>query len=129
MTQPINISTRGLYFLAIGSFAALAHISLVYGFVTLLNTHPLLANVLGFLMAFNISYFGHKHFTFSKLKNKKSLSLPHFFIVATSAGFINEGLYYLLLKYTTINYLLALILVLVLVSGYSFIVSKIWACR
>jgi putative flippase GtrA len=129
MTPRFKASKRGFYFLGIGGIAALVHVGLVLCFVTFFNLHPLLANGFAFLIAFQISFFGHKNLTFALLLDKKILRLPHFFMVATSAGLINEGLYFLLLHYTRINYLLGLILVLGLVSGYSFILSRFWACR
>jgi hypothetical protein len=82
-----------------------------------------------FFIAFNISYLGHRYLTFSQLENQKQLSLPHFFLVATSAGALNEVLYYLLLSYTKIHYLLALVVVLGLAAIYSFFLSRFWACR
>lgn len=94
-----------------------------------MHVHALTANVFAFLLAFNVSFFGHKYLTFSRLHNEQILSLPHFFLVAASAGIINELLYYFLLNYTHLNYLLALFLVLGLVSVYSFTVSRFWACR
>jgi putative flippase GtrA len=118
-----------LFFSTIGASAALAHILIVLGLVSNLNTPPLIANVIAFFIAFNISYFGHKYLTFSGLKDEKQLSLPHFFLVASSAGIINEFLYFILLKYTPLNYLIALILVLGLVAVYSFLLSRFWACR
>jgi putative flippase GtrA len=129
MTPTVKASKRGFYFLGIGGIASLVHVGLVFLFVALLNLQPLLANAFAFLIAFNISFFGHKHLTFALLQDKKTLRLPHFFMVACSAGLINESLYFLLLQYTTINYLISLILVLSLVAGYSFIFSRFWACR
>ena len=114
-----------LFFSGIGASAALAHLLSVLNLVSHFSIEPLLANVI----AFNISYLGHKYLTFSQLENQKQLSLPHFFLVAFSAGVLNELLYYLLLNYTTIHYLLALVVVLGLVATYSFFLSRFWACR
>ncbi len=129
MTATIKPSKRGFYFLGIGGIAALVHVGLVFLCVTLFSLPPLLTNVFAFAIAFQISFFGHKHLTFAWLEDKKILRLPHFFMVAASAGLINEGLYFLLLYYTKINYLISLILVLGLVSVYSFVLSRFWACR
>ncbi len=118
-----------LFFSGIGASAALAHLLIVLNLVSHFSIEPLLANVIAFFIAFNISYLGHKYLTFSQLENQKQLSLPHFFLVAFSAGVLNELLYYLLLNYTTIHYLLALVVVLGLVATYSFFLSRFWACR
>ena len=125
----VNSARRIVYFSVIGGIAALVHILAVLLFVNFGKLTPLSANVFAFFIAFNVSYFGHKSLTFSKLESRKQLRLPHFFVVALSAGLINESLYYLLLHQTSLNYLVALIFVLGLVSVYSFILSRFWACR
>ena len=118
-----------VFFSGIGGSAALAHLLIVLNLVSYLQIDPLVANIIAFFIAFNISYFGHKYLTFAEIENQKQLSLPHFFLVASSAGVLNELLYFLLLNYTAINYLLALTLVLGLVAVYSFFLSRFWACR
>ena len=123
-TTTLKLTHRLCYFVGIGGTAALVHISIVLMLVSILNLHPLVANVIAFCVAFNISFIGHKHLTFSKLINQKQLKLPHFFLVASSAGVINESLYFLLLHYTSLNYLVALVLVLGSVSVYSFLLSR-----
>lgn len=124
----LRLSSQLFYFIAIGASSALVHLITVLNLVRLLELNPLIANIFAFFLAFNISYLGHKYLTFSKL-GKQKLSLPHFFFVATSAGIMNEALYGVLLHYTEINYLIALILVLGLVAIYSFLLSRFWACR
>lgn len=120
---------QALFFSGIGGSAALTHLLIVLNLVSHFAIEPLLANVIAFFIAFNVSYFGHKYLTFSQLDNQKQLSLPHFFLVAASAGLLNEVLYFILLKYTSIHYLGALIMVLGLVAVYSFLLSRFWACR
>jgi putative flippase GtrA len=129
MTTSLKLQHRLFFYLGIGGTAAVVNISIVLLLVSLMQLQPLVANVFAFLIAFNISYFGHKYFTFSRLHNEKKLSLPHFFLVAISGAAINESLYYLFLKYTTLNYLISLVIVLGLVATYSFILSRFWACR
>lgn len=129
MTAVIKLSHRLLYYTGIGATSACVHLLVVLNLVTYLNIQPLIANIFAFLIAFNVSFLGHKYLTFSKLQDEKQLSLPHFFLVASSAGILNECLYYLLLKYTHLNYMIALVLVLGLVSIYSYVLSRFWACR
>ena len=129
MIASLKLRQRLIYFLGIGGTAALTHILIVLILVTYLQLPPLTANIIAFLCAFNISFLGHKYLTFSNLHDRKQLSLPHFFLVAISAGVINELLYYVCLRYTYLNYVSALILVLGCVSLYSFVISKYWACR
>lgn len=129
MTTPLKLRYRLVYFVSIGGSAALIHLFTVFNLVKFMHVQALIANVFAFLVAFNVSFLGHKYLTFSRLHNEKILSLPHFFLVAASAGIINEIFYFLLLHYTTLNYLFALFLVLGFVSIYSFFISRFWACR
>lgn len=128
-TASLNLSHRLIYYVGIGGIAALVHLAIVYLLVSYVHFPALLANIFAFFTAFNVSYFGHKYLTFSQLQDQKTLKLAHFFMVASSAGAINEGLYFLVLRFTALNYMLALFLVLSLVSIYSFILSRYWACR
>ncbi|MCE0722478.1 MULTISPECIES: GtrA family protein [Legionella] len=129
MTAQLKLRHRLIYFVGIGSVAAFVHLFTVFHLVKFIHFQALVANVFAFLIAFNVSFLGHKYLTFSQLHNEKNLSLPHFFLVAASAGIINEMLYFLLLRYTALNYLFALFLVLGFVSIYSFVISRFWACR
>ncbi|MFI4918766.1 MAG: GtrA family protein [Legionellales bacterium] len=129
MTASLKLTHRLFYFVGVGGTAALVHVSIVLILVSGLGMQPLIANILAFLVSFNISFVGHKHLTFSQMHAQKKLKLPHFFVVCASAGVINESLYFLLLRYSKLNYIVALILVMGIVSTYSFIVSRLWACR
>ncbi|CAM2927917.1 GtrA family protein [Legionella worsleiensis] len=129
MTATPKLSHRLMYYTGIGASSAGVHIMSVLYLVARLDLKPLMANVIAFFIAFNFSFFGHKYLTFSKLQDQKQLSLPHFFLVAASAGVLNELLYFLLLQFTVLNYMIALVLVLGLVSVYSYILSRFWACR
>lgn len=128
-TASLNLKHRLIYYVGIGGTAALVHLAIVYLLVSYVYFSALIANIFAFFTAFNVSYFGHKYLTFSQLHDQKTLKLPHFFMVAVSAGAINEGLYFLVLRFTHLNYMLALFLVLSFVSIYSFILSRYWACR
>jgi putative flippase GtrA len=128
-TTPLRLKHRLLYYAAIGCTAALVHLGIVYLLVSYAHFHALFANIFAFFTAFNVSFIGHKYLTFSQLHDQKMLRLPYFFMVALSAGTINEGLYFIVLRVTHLNYMVALLLVLTLVSIYSFILSRYWACR
>jgi len=129
MTTAPKLKQRLFYYASIGGTAAMMHLFIVFNLVHYTHMPALIANIFGFSVAFNISFLGHKYLTFSQLQDKKLLSLPHYFLVATSAGIINESLYFLILRFTSLNYIVALILVLGLVAIYSFLLARFWACR
>lgn len=125
MTASHSLNKQLGYFILVGITAALTHFSIV----ALLDLHPLISNVIAFVIAFNISFLGHKYLTFSAPNQEKKLKLPYFFMVAGSALILNETLYFLLLHYTNLHYLVALVLVLGTVAVYTFLLSRFWACR
>lgn len=129
MTKTMNLSHRLLYFTGIGSIASLVNLLIVYFLVQTLHYNPLAANVIAYLLSFNISYVGHKYITFAHLQGHKQLRFPQFFLVTITGGILNEFLYFLFLRYTNLQYLVALVIVLGLVAIYSFILSRYWACR
>jgi putative flippase GtrA len=129
MTQDTNLQRQAMYFVLIGGLATLTQLLFVFFFVSVCHFHPLIANILAFFLAFQVSFLGHRNLTFSRLHNEKKLRLLHFFTVAASAGLINESLYFILLHYTNLHYMIALFLVVGTVAVYNFILSKFWACR
>ncbi|MDA0765646.1 MAG: GtrA family protein [Verrucomicrobia bacterium] len=90
---------------------------------------PLVANVLGFIGAFQISYWGHSLFTFRGHGNSRADSMARFLFLATLSFLLNEGLYACLLRYTNIPYDQALVIVLLAVSALTLILSRTWAFR
>lgn len=85
---------------------------------------PLLANVIGFAVAFNVSYFGHRNWTFAT-SSAHSATFWRFLAVALCSFAVNEALYYVLLRF--LDYQLALAIVLIAVAALTFILSKLWA--
>ena len=117
-----------LHFGGVGGLAAATHYLVVLLLVGV-GLHPLLANVFAFLTAFQVSYFGHRHLTFadSAAGLAHSQTLPRFFLVAVSSFLLNEVMFAALLKYTALPYQLSLGIVLVLVAGLTFVLSRVFA--
>jgi putative flippase GtrA len=129
MITNLRLTHRLFFFTGIGITSTLVHLSVVALLVNIAHLHPLKANIIAFFIAFNVSYFGHRRFTFAKLHGDKQLKLPHFLLVALMSGLLNEYLYYLFLHYTRLNYLAALCIVVSLVAAFTFTASRFWACR
>lgn len=87
---------------------------------------PYLANFLAFLVAFVVSYLGHRKLTFQS-NEKHSKTLTRFFLTALLGFVVNEMLLVLLLNYTPLSFSLALFIVLNVVAVLTFIISKFWA--
>jgi putative flippase GtrA len=111
----------------VGAAAALVHFLVVILLVPL-GTHPLVGNVVAFITAFGISFFGHGQWSFPA-RRARPRALPRFLTVAASSFVANELLYALLLWFTPLGYRAALVIVLILVASATFMASKHWAFR
>ena len=90
---------------------------------------PLIANVIGFLIAFQVSYFGHARWTFDVQDPNNMQHKIKFFGVALGSFLINEIAYSILLKVFAMDYRIALAIVLVGVAALTFFLSRFWAFR
>lgn len=106
MTSALKLSHRLIYFTGVGVCAAIVHLLIVFNLVNFLNLQPLLTNVIAFLIAFNVSYLGHKYFTFNQLQDEKQLSLPHFFWWQLLPAYLMK--HYIICYYASQRYIILL---------------------
>lgn len=121
----MNRST--FWFLAVGSTAAATHVavfSLVAPYLWLE-----LANALGFVIAFFVSFGGHRWLSFSDAGTSVGTSLGRFALTALSGFACNELVFVLLLRVLHWNELVALVSALVLAAGQTYLLSRFWAFR
>jgi putative flippase GtrA len=120
--------TRELFwFGVVGVTAMLVHLGSVSLLLVPMGLPPLLANVLGFLLAFQVSHAGHHKLTFGAAGAPVARSRVRFFMVALISFVINELMYALLLHFTQLDYRLALAMVLVAVAALTFFSARNWA--
>lgn len=125
MNTPIYQFIR---FGSVGSIAALTH----YLIVMLLiqpqyNISLKYANLIAFLLAFWVSYFGHRIFTFqaTHLQHKETLSK---FIIVAGLGFaFNELTLLISHYYTSISISVLVILSIVITSIFTFLLNRYFA--
>ena len=115
-----------LWFLAVGGSAAAVHFGVVLLLVSQHRVPALAANVVGFLMAFCVSFLGHHRLTFAGGPASARQSLPRFAAVAV-LGFVSNELLYALLLALGFDYRLSLLVVLVAVAGMTWLLSRYWA--
>ena len=119
--------TRQLFwFGVVGVSAMLVHFLTVTVLVPL-GVAPLLANVPAFLIAFQVSYWGHRRLTFRVAGVAHRRALPRFFAVACLGFGVNEALYFVLLRFAAVDYRIGLAVVLVVAAALTFALSKWWA--
>jgi putative flippase GtrA len=121
------MSRELLWFGIVGVSAMLVHLGSVALVLVPLGLPPLVANVVGFLLAFQVSHLGHHRFTFSAADAPVARSRRRFFLVALSSFLVNEALYALLLRFTDLDYRVALAIVLVAVAVLTFVSARQWA--
>ncbi|QIW10872.1 GtrA family protein [Francisella sp. LA112445] len=112
------------FFLLVGILASITNFVIVWILVELDIFRPLVANFFAFLIAFNVSYFGHRFLTFSTTTQSHKKAASQFFINVMIGLCLNEFIYYVLLHLLKIQYLLALFITMGLVAVYTFVVSK-----
>ena len=126
-----TLAPEMLRFGVTGSLSTVVHFCSVLFLVSFIRFMPLSANIIAFLIAFIVSYVGHSKFTFRNTAGRSGINpaLPKFFITATFSFFLNESMYYYLVKAQHLNYLIALAIVLASVSIVTFSICKLWAFK
>jgi putative flippase GtrA len=121
------VSASTFWFLAVGGGAAATHM-LVFA---LAQAHmwPELANALGFVIAFMVSFAGHRLLSFQDAGTTVATSLRRFAITALAGFASNEFIFVLLLRVLALPSLLALFLALLFAAGQTFVLSRFWAFR
>ena len=118
---------RIMQFIAVGCTAALTHIGVVILLVEHFKLPPLYANVLGWLIAFIVSFSGHYFGTFRDQKPTQLRAAIRFFVISLSGFLVNEISYAVLLQYTWIAYDYALTGILIGVAALTYWASRRWA--
>ena len=124
----IELIVQLFRFGVVGVTGAVIHFSTVVFLVKNFSYAPLIANAMAFLVSFQVSYWGHRTFTFSNTDTLHRAAMPKLLLVQVFNFFANETLYYIFLS-MHIPYQLALILVLSILPIFTFITSKIWVFR
>ncbi len=115
----------GVWFGLVGACAALTHM----GVFALLRDHwwPELANVAGFVVAFGLSFVGHRWLSFAGSTTALGHSFRRFVVTALAGFASNEAAFVLLYRLLDWPSLLALFLSMVIAAGQTFIFSRFWA--
>lgn len=117
------------WFVAVGCAAALTHWCVAIGCVKLTGAAPLLANFVGWLVAFVVSFAGHFHLTFRHALQSWHIAGLRFLAVSALGFAVNEAAYAWLLAATGMRYDILLALILIAVAGMTFVLSRLWAFR
>lgn len=109
----------------VGVIASLVHFSCVVFFVQLLHWLPLVANIVGFSIGVQVSYWGHRTFTFRDSDASHRVAYPRLVMLQTGNFIANEGLFSLFLS-LHLPYQVALLIVLAIMPIFTFMISRAW---
>ncbi|MEO8279332.1 MAG: GtrA family protein [Ideonella sp.] len=115
------------WFLIVGCSAAAVHWSVVVAIVHLLGWRPLTANVVGWMVAFSVSFAGHHRLSFRDHGSSIRSSALRFFAVSAAGFMINEASYAWLLSGNEQHFGLLLAAVLAGVAVITYVLSRHWA--
>jgi putative flippase GtrA len=117
------------WFVAVGCAAAATHWLVVVACVQGVDAQPLVANVVGWLVAFCVSFSGHYLFTFRHQAGSWHVAAMRFFCISAAGFLVNEVSYAWLLRHTTLRYDVLLALILIAIAVLTFLFSRFWAFR
>ncbi|MFD0895398.1 GtrA family protein [Luteolibacter ambystomatis] len=119
----MKLSVQVIRFGCVGVAAMLVHLGVVSVLVPG-GMSPLVANVAAFTVAFQVSYGGHRRWTFEA--DGGWGAYLRMLAVSLASFALNEAMYAGLLRFTTLDYRAALFLVLVVVAFLTFAASRLW---
>ena len=113
---------------SVGVAATLTHFAVGLSIVSVGLATPFYANIVAFLTAFLVSYFGHKHYTF-KSDAAHRRALPRFFLLAALGLALNQLIVYLCVDLAGWSYFVALIIVTAVVPAMTYFAGRYWAFK
>jgi putative flippase GtrA len=116
-------------FVAVGCAAAAVHLGVVIALVDGFGQLPLAANIVGWLVAFVVSFSGHWLLTFRAQQAPLWRAARRFFTVSAAGFAANELAYALLLQWSAWRYDVVLAMVLIAVAVITYLLSSRWAFR
>ena len=123
------MSTSTFWFLAVGGAAAATHMAVFALAQAQTHMWPEVANALGFVVAFFVSFAGHRLLSFKDAGTTMGTSFRRFAVTALAGFASNEMVFVLLLRALELPSLLALFLALLFAAGQTFVLSRFWAFR
>ena len=120
----------GFWFVLVGASAAVTHMA-VFTLVLLLvpTLWPEIANVAGFLVAFFVSFVGHRRLSFQDASTSLKQSFLRFAATAVAGFVTNEAVFILLFRLLGLPTWVALISGIVVSAVQTFVLSRFWAFK
>ncbi|NOS96611.1 MAG: GtrA family protein [Methylotenera sp.] len=117
------------WFTIIGIIAAAVHYVIAVGLEWSHLLPPTQANIIGFLSAFPVSYFGHSKLSFSNQNATHKQAFPRFLAVAVAGFVANQSLVIVALRFTQLPFWLVLGFIMVVIAASTYLLSRYWAFK
>ncbi len=124
-----NLRSQLTWFLLIGTAAAATHWLVAVMVVELADIRAYLANIIGWMVAFFVSFSGHYTLTFRRQSKTLWTAIWRFWCVSAAGFLINELAFVTLLTHTRLPYDRLLAFILISVAALTFVFSRYWAFR
>lgn len=128
MNKHFPLFLQAFRFGIVGVTAATIHFSVVVFLVQTRNLAPLIANIFGFMIAFQMSYWGNRFWTFHNTTESHGGALIKLLILQIMNFLVNETLFYIFLQ-LHIPYTLALFIILAFLAVCTFITNRKWVFK
>jgi putative flippase GtrA len=117
-----------LQFSIVGVLAAVAHFVSVWLIVSFLHISPSISNIFAFLIAFQVSYWGHYRISFRHQASSINYGMPRWLLVSLLSFGINQTLFvYGLKQWPQFHYLFILFVSTAIAALLSYILGRFWA--
>jgi putative flippase GtrA len=115
-------------FAAVGIAATLVHAAVGLTLESAAALSAFVANLIAFSVAFLVSYFGHRRFSF-RSEAAHSRALPRFGAVALTGLALNQMLVLAIVNGGGLPYAVALAVIVATVPALTYVLSRLWAFR
>jgi putative flippase GtrA len=121
------LSASARWFIAVGALAAMVHVGVFEATRHVLQ--PEIANLIGFGIAFLVSFYGHRFLSFTDAGTSLGTSFGRFAVTALAGLATNEAVFVLLFRVLDWPATLALLCGLLLAAVQTFMLTRFWAFR
>ena len=115
-------------FFVVGLTATFVHYSVAL-YLIKAQFSPYISNFFAFLVAVNVSYFGHFCWTFRLGLNGYACRLPKFLVVSITGVFVTQGVLYFLHDVLHLSSSVALAGAVLAIPPGTYVVAKFWVFR
>lgn len=113
-------------YIIIGGSGALAQFLALTGLVEHAHWRAMPANVAGYFVGFVLCFIGHRFWTFANTDKKATQLLSQYLLITLMNFLLNQSLFYVLLHWVGLQYQLALVIDLAIVTCITFLLNKLW---